>query len=64
MITTIANSRTSILQIALRLFVKERKILDYLNQYGVTCTYDELRRFKVSAAHFANKRLIWIANVV
>ena len=43
------------LQVALRLFVREKKIFEDLQQYGVTSSYDEVRRCKISAFHRASQ---------
>ena len=40
---------------SLRLFVREKKIIECLQELGVTSSYDEVRRFKISAAHHAIK---------
>ena len=43
-------------QVALGLFVREKKIIQFLNEFGVTSSYDEVRRFKISAAHQTSKQ--------
>ena len=48
-------SKVSMLQISLGLFVREKKIIECLQELGVTSSYDKVRRFKISAAHHANK---------
>ena len=53
MITTIATSKVSMLQVALGLLVQDKKHIEHLYEYGVTSSYDEVRRFKISAAHSA-----------
>ena len=54
MINSIAFSKTSMLQVALGLLVQEKRLIQHLHEYGVTATYDEVRRYKISAAA-ANK---------
>jgi hypothetical protein len=41
------------LQIALSVAVRDKSIIDLLYKYGVTCSYDEYRLFKTSAAKSA-----------
>ena len=50
MINTICNNRTSMLQVALGLLVEGKKDLEHLHEYATVSTYDETRRFKISAA--------------
>ena len=50
MINTISNNRTSMLQVALALLVEGKKDLEHLHEYAAVSTYDETRRFKISAA--------------
>ena len=44
------------LQVALATVIKEKERIQELNQFGVLCTYDEVQRFRRSAAH-ASKQL-------
>ena len=37
------------------MLVREKKIIECLHELGVTSTYDEVRRFKISAAKHASK---------
>ena len=53
--TSMTSSKVSKLQTSLELFVREKKIIEYLQELGVTSSYDEVRRFKISAAHYASK---------
>ena len=50
MINTISNNRTSMLQVALALLVEGKKDLEHWHEYAAVSTYDETRRFKISAA--------------
>ena len=43
------------LQISLGLLVREKKMIECLHEFGVTSSYDEVRRFKISAAKHASK---------
>ena len=56
MVAAISSSQTSILQVALGLFVHDKKVIQQLHEYGVTCSYDEVRRFKISAAIFTTNQ--------
>ena len=50
-VTSMVCSKVSMMQVALGLFVREKKIIEFLHEFGVTSSYDEVRRFKISAAH-------------
>ena len=41
------------LQVALGVSIREKKLIEQLCKFGVCCTYDEVRRFKTSAAKTA-----------
>ena len=49
-ITGIINNQPTSHQIALGVLIREKKKLELLSNYGITCTYQEVRRFKSSAA--------------
>ena len=50
-VTSIVQNRTTHLQLALGIFFRHSKVtLNHLHDYRVTCTYDEILRFKKSAA--------------
>ena len=55
MIATIACSKVSVLQVALGLFIQDKKSIQLLQEYAVTSSYYEVRRFKISAGDFASK---------
>ena len=50
-VTSIVCSKVSMIQVALGLFVREKKMIQLLHEFGVTSSYEEVRRFKISAAH-------------
>ena len=50
-ITSVVRSKAIDLQIPLGVLLRDYKaILGYTYDYGITCSYDEIRRFKKSAA--------------
>ena len=55
MITGLYTKMPTPLQVALATVIKEKERIQELNQFGVLCTYDEVLRFRRSAAH-ASKR--------
>ena len=56
-ITAMVNNQPTAMQVALGVVINEKSHIELLNKLGVTCTYDELLRFKSSAAHAAGKRI-------
>ena len=54
-VTTITSSKVTMLQVALGNFVREKKIIEYMEEYGVTSSYDEKGRFKISAVHHTSQ---------
>ena len=50
MIRTISSSKVSMLQVALGLLCHEKELIEHLHEYGVTCSYSEIRQFGLSAA--------------
>ena len=50
MIRTVTNKKVSMLQVGLGLQCHEKKLIDQLHEYGVTCSYLEVRQFRISAA--------------
>ena len=44
-VTLMASSKLSMLQVSLGLKVREKKTLEYLQEYGVISSYDEVRRY-------------------
>lgn len=50
MVTSTVASSITMLQFKLGLLVREKRFIDNLNEYRVTALYNEIRRFKISAA--------------
>ena len=50
MITNAVTSNISMFQVAPGLLVQEKRLIGHLYEYRVTASYDEVRRFKISAA--------------
>ena len=50
MVTSIVTKRPTTLQVALGVLVRSKSLVETLHEFGVTCTYDEMLRFKSSAA--------------
>ena len=53
-VTSIVTSHPALLQIALRLLAREKKRIQQLYAFGVSASYDEIRRYKISAAATTN----------
>ena len=49
-ITSVMTKRFTRLQLALSVLASNKTLIEHLHEYGITSTYDEFRRFKVSAA--------------
>ena len=49
-ITSVVRKKTTGLLIDLALLVREKKLIKHLYDYKVVCSYDEVKRFKTSAA--------------
>jgi len=54
-VTSLLTNSTTPLQIALGVVLGKRSLIERLNEFAVACTYDELQRFKASAAAAAIK---------
>ena len=52
----ITGAVTSMLQVSLGLLVQKKQVIDHLHEYGVTASYDEIRRFKISAPAASTKQ--------
>ena len=52
--STITNKPTT-LQIVIGLLMREKAIIEQCHEFGITCTYDEVLRFRSSAAYAASK---------
>ena len=57
-VTSEVTSGTSMLQVALGLLVREKKLIEHLHEYGVVASYDEVRRLKISAATISNSPIM------
>ena len=49
MVTSVAVNTFSMMQLTLALLVNEKRVIETLHKFGITPTYHEVRRFKVSA---------------
>ena len=49
-ITSLVTNSVTTLQIALGVVLRKRCLIEQFNDFAVACTYDELLRFKASAA--------------
>ena len=49
-VTSVYSRRATNLLIDLGLLVREKKVIESLYDFGVVCSYDEIKRFKASAA--------------
>ena len=49
-VTSIVSKKPSDLLINLGILVRDKKLIEHLYDYGVVCSYDEVKRFKSSAA--------------
>ena len=50
MVTSVLRRHATPLQIALGVLMHRKKIIQHMYDYNVTCSYDELRRYKKSSA--------------
>ena len=55
MVTSVAANTFSMFQLALALLVNGKRVIETLHEFGITPTYHDIRRFKVSAAEAADK---------
>ena len=53
-VTSAVTSHPAMLQIALGLLAREKKTIQQLYAFGVSASYDEIRRYKISAAATTN----------
>ena len=49
-VTSIVSKKPSDLLIDLGIFVTDKKLIEHQHDYSVVCSYDEVKRFKSSAA--------------
>ena len=57
MVTCAITNKPTFLQIALGVFIREKTVIELLHDFGITSSYDEVLRFKSSAAHAAAKNM-------
>ena len=55
MVTCAVSNKPTFLQISLGVVIRDKTMIDLLHNFGITCSYDEVLRFKSSAAHAAAK---------
>ena len=55
-ITSIINNQATTLQIALAVSLRDKSLVQQMHDYRICCSYDELIRFKASAAHAASQQ--------
>ncbi len=57
-ITSVLSNYPTSLQVALGVLIRDsKKLVKHMHEYGVTCSYDEVLRFKKSAAIAATKNI-------
>ena len=49
-VTSVLTNPFTQMQLALGILVLDKKLIEHLHEYGITCRYHELRRCKISAA--------------
>ena len=49
-VTSVVTKQFTKLQLALSVLASDRKLIEHLHDYEITSTFQEFRRFKVSAA--------------
>ena len=55
-ITSSITNQATTLQIALGILLRDKSLITHFHNFGVSCTYDEVIRFKASAAAAASKQ--------
>ena len=55
MVTCAVSNKPTFLLISLGVVIRDKTMIDLLHNFGITCSYDEVLRFKSSAAHAAAK---------
>ena len=58
-ISTVVRKKPTSLLIDLAFLVRENKLIDYLYDYKVVCSYDEVKRFEASTAVENTKSIIF-----
>ena len=54
-ITSVLTNRPTPLQITIGTALREKSLIELCNEFGITCTYYEVLRFKKSVAHAASR---------
>lgn len=54
-VSSIVNNQATPLQISLGLVLHEKALIEQMYKFGICCSYDEVRRFKASAANAATE---------
>ena len=55
MITSVVTNRPTTLQITFGTVLREKSLIELCSDFGITCSYDEILRFKKSVAHAASR---------
>ena len=55
--TCAVSNKPTFLLISLGVVIRDKTMIDLLHNFGITCSYDEVLRFKSSAAHAAAKSI-------
>ena len=56
-ITSTVNLQATTLKVSLGLLMKDKSLIDKCYGFGITCSYDEVIRFKASAAQAASQKI-------
>lgn len=54
---TLVNSKPTALHIGMGITLREKNLIDTLYKFGVSCSYEEILRFKSSATHAASQNI-------
>ena len=54
-ITSVITNKPTMLQITLGTILREKALIEQCSAFGITCSYDEVLRFKKSVAHAASQ---------
>ena len=55
-VTNVVTKRPTPLQISLGVVLRDKAMIERMHEFGVCCSYEEVRRFKASAAYYASKK--------
>lgn len=53
-ITSVLTNKPTTLQITIGTVLRQKSLIEQLSEFGITCSYDEVLRFKKSVAHAAS----------